>query len=169
MTIQARMSPDDKRLYNPSRDVAHNFQAVMTMVAERLEDAKWPELDGVLKREGVTLDDLGEACGAYCLYVSNGATNPKMSMFESLDKSGFLKCKPAAQVAVMAMLGSCYAGIQHAGMREATIQGEGPLQSVADLAKHAEEFRRYTGMSRLRRFFERLKLKINAMLAIIKK
>ncbi len=169
MTIQARMSPDDKRLYNPSRDVAHNFQAVMTLVSERLEDATWPELDQVLRREGITLDDLGEACGAYCSYVGIGATDPKLSMFESLAKSGFLKCKPAAQVAIMAMLGTCYAGIQHVGMREASIQGEGPLKSVGELLKYAEEFRKYTGMSRWRRWLERVKLKFNKMLTILRK
>jgi len=169
MTIQARMSPEDKRLYNPSRDVAHNFQQVMTLVAERLEDAKWPELDELLKRENVSIDDLGEACGAYCTYIANGVNDPKLSMFESLDKSGFFKCKPAAQVAVLAMIGSCYAGIQHVGIREATVNKDGPLQTVASLMQHAEEFRKYTGMSRWRRWFERMKLKLKTMLAILRK
>lgn len=91
MTIQARMSPEDKRLYNPSRDVAHNFQQVMTLVAARLEDAKWPELNEILKRENVSIDDLGDACGAYCTYIANGVNDPKLSMFESLDKSGFFQ------------------------------------------------------------------------------
>lgn len=169
MTIQARMSPEDKRLYNPSRDVAHNFQQVLTLVAERLEDAKWPELDEVLKREGVTVDDLGEACGAYCTYVGSAATEPQLSMFEGLTRSGFLRCKPAAQVAVLAMLGVCYAGIQHAGIREATIQKEGPLNSVADLLVYADKFRKHIGMSRWRRWLEKIKLKFISMLAILKK
>jgi hypothetical protein len=167
MTIQARMTAEDKRLYNPSRDVAHNFQQVMHMVAARLEDNKWPELDQLLKRENVSIDDLGEACCAYCTYIASAATDPKMSMFESLNKAGFFKCKPAAQVAVLAMIGSCYAGIQYAGVREATISGEGPLQTVADLMKYAEEFRKYAGMSSLRRWYERLKLKLKTMLAIL--
>ena len=44
MTMQARMTANDQRLYNPSRDVAHNFQQVMEMVAGRLEDYSWTEL-----------------------------------------------------------------------------------------------------------------------------
>jgi hypothetical protein len=53
MTLQARMSSEDRRLYNPSRDVAHNFQQVMELVAARLEDQSWPELEEILRREKV--------------------------------------------------------------------------------------------------------------------
>jgi hypothetical protein len=164
MTMQARMSSDDKRLYNPSRDVAHNFKEVMDLVAGRLEDQAWPELDSLLKREGVTMDDLGEACGAYCNYLASAANDPELSMHRSLEKHGFFACKPAAQIAVLALIGSCYAGIQFSGIREATINGEGPLQSVGDLIKHAEHFRRYAGMSRLRRKWENIKFKLGQML-----
>jgi len=115
MTLQARMTPNDQRLYNPSRDVAHNFQQVMELVAGRLEDQKWPELTEVLKREGVSMDDLGAACGCYCTYLASAAIEEKAdknTMQTSMMDSGFFKCKPAAQVAVLAMIGTCYAGIQ---------------------------------------------------------
>ncbi len=162
MTLQARMSADDRRLYNPSRDVAHNFQEVMNLVAGRLEDHVWPELDAVLQREGITLDDLGEACGAYCTYLASAVHDPNLPMSESLRASGFLKCKPAAQVAVMAMIGTCYAGIQHAGIREASVGGEGPLYTVGDLLVHAERFRAQVGQSRWRRQWERFKARCRA-------
>jgi hypothetical protein len=164
MTMQARMSADDRRLYNPSRDVAHNFKDVMELVAGRLEDKAWPELDALLARESITLDDLGEACGAYCRYLASAVDEPTLPMHQSLDKSGFFNCKPAAQIAVMAMIGSCYAGIQFAGIREATIGGEGPLQTVGELLKHAEHFQKYAGMSRLQRRWERFKQRCQKML-----
>ena len=103
MTMQARMTANDQRLYNPSRDVAHNFQQVMEMVAGRLEDYSWTELSEVLKREQTTMDDLGEACGAYCDYLATSAKMPHWSMYDSLEHCGFFKTKPAAQVAVLAM------------------------------------------------------------------
>jgi len=162
MTLQARMTADDRRLYNPARDVAHNFQEVMNLVAGRLEDYAWPELNEVLAREGITIDDLGEACGAYCRYLASAAQEPNVSMAEGLARSGFTQCEPAAQVAVMAMLGTCYSGIQHAGIREASVGGEGPMYTVADLIVHAERFQAHIGQSRWRRRWERLKGKIKA-------
>lgn len=164
MTMQARMSADDRRLYNPSRDVAHNFKDVMNLVAARLEDGAWPDLDALLKREGVTMDDLGAACGTYCQYLASAVEAPNLSMARSLEKSGFLSCKPAAQVAIMAMIGSCYAGIQFAGVREATVNGEGPLQTVGELVVHAEHFQKYLGMSKLRRKWEKFKSKFQQAL-----
>jgi len=161
MTMQARMSADDRRLYNPSRDVAHNFKDVMNLVAARLEDEVWPELTSMLKRESVTMDDLGEACGAYCRYLASAVEDPNLSMQQSLDKAGFLNCKPAAQIAVMALIGSCYAGIQFGGVREATINGEGPLQAVSDLLKHAQHFQEHLGLSGWQRRLKKWKDKFS--------
>jgi hypothetical protein len=64
----------------------------MELVAGRLEDNAWPELDEILKREGVTLDDLGEACGAYCKYLTVAVTAPEMSMHAGMELSGFFDC-----------------------------------------------------------------------------
>jgi hypothetical protein len=169
MTMQARMTANDQRLYNPSRDVAHNFQQVMEMVAGRLEDYSWTELAEVLKREGITMDDLGEACGAYCDYLATSAKMPHWSMYDSLEHCGFFKTKPAAQVAVLAMIGTCYAGIQYAGIREATVGGEGPLATIEELMVHAQRFREYTGMSRRRRRWERFKLKFQTAISAFKR
>jgi hypothetical protein len=170
MTLNARMAEGDRRLYNPSRDVAHNFQEVMNLVAGRLEDHKWPELNNILKREGVTMDQLGAACGAYCTYLASAADADKQdwSMTKSVLESGFFECEDAAQVAVLAMIGTCYAGIQFGGIRECTVAGEGPLETIGDLMKHAEEFRRYQGMGRLRRRWVKFKMKLKAAWAAMR-
>jgi hypothetical protein len=151
--MQARMSSSDPRLYNPSRDVAHNFQQVMLLVSAQLEDKVWPDLNQLLEREGVSLDDLGQACGAYCNYLVNSKDDHSLEMEEAVKKSGFLDCKPAAQIAVMALIGTCYAGIHHVGIREASIMGDGPLKTVADLLQGSKKFRK---MLKPRKF--RLKL-----------
>lgn len=168
MSLQARMTANDQRLYNPSRDVAHNFQQVMRLVADRMEDHSWAELDEVLAREGITMDDLGEACGAYICYLTNAAHAPDLPMEKSLEQCGFFNAKPAAQVAVLALIGTCYAGIHHVGIREATVGGEGPLQTVDELLVYAQRFRDYAGMSRTRRRWERLKRRIRTMVQAMK-
>jgi hypothetical protein len=90
MTLQARMSASDNRLYNPGRDVAHNFKQVMEEVAKRLEDKNsWKELSEVLKRENVTDKDLGDACAAYCRYLVDSANLPQLST--QWTTPGFLK------------------------------------------------------------------------------
>jgi hypothetical protein len=170
MGLQARMSEGDKRLYNPSRDVAHNFKDVMALVAGRLEDEKWPELTDLLSREGVDMDQLGEACAAYCRYVASAAEteNADKPMHVCMLESGFFECHPAAQVAVLAMIGTCYAGIQHAGVREATLDGEGPLLTVKDLLKHAERLQRFMGLPGWIRPLAKLKYKIQKALSAFK-
>ncbi len=169
MTLQARMNADDRRLYNPSRDVAHNFQQVMTLVAERLEDQSWPELAAILQREKVNMDDLGEACACYCNYIASAATSPTLAMVASLEQSGFFNCKPGAQVAVLAMIGTCYAGIQYAGVREATISSEGPLQTVGELVKSAEKLRSYIGVPKWKRWLCKWKIRLKDIFAVLSK
>lgn len=169
MSLQARMTANDPRLYNPSRDVAHNFAEIVGLVASRLEDCAWPELNGVLRRERITMDDLGEACGAFCEYLASAAKEPQLSLEDGLRKYRFLKCKPAAQVAVMAMLGACYTGVAHAGIREATVGSEGPMYTVADLLVYAAKFQAQLGQSRWRRRWERFKEKCRAGLAALRK
>lgn len=169
MTMQARMSANDQRLYNPSRDVAHNFEEVMRLVASRLEDHVWPELDGLLARENINLDDLGEACGAYCSYLASAVNEPNLAMEAALHKSNFLACKPAAQVAIMAMIGVCYAGIQFAGIRDASVAGDGPLYTVETLMVHAERFRAQAGRSRWQRRWDRFKARVRDGWAALRK
>lgn len=159
MTMQARMSSSDNRLYNPSRDVAHNFLEVLHLVAARLEDGTWPELDKLLWRENVSIDDLGESCACFCKYIASSKEHPNRSMHDSLMECKFFETKPAAQVAVLASIGVCYAGIMHAGIREATVASEGPLMTVSEFMKYAEEFRKYARMSKWRRKLEHLKTK----------
>jgi hypothetical protein len=167
------MSSSDSRLYSVNRDVAHNFKQVMDLVAGRLEDQQWVELTEVLTRENVSMDDLGEACGCYCTYLASAATNPELSMQASIEASGFFACKPAAQVAVMATIGTAYAGIQFAGIRDASISAngkvEGPMASVEQLLVHADRFRRYAGLSRWQRRFLRLRSRVAEAFAAFRK
>ena len=133
MTLQARMSEGDPRLYNPNRDVAHNFADVVREVAARLEDGKWPAVAAMLARDGVSEEQLGQACAAFCTFVASSAEIPKERMGDALTRSGWFAVPEPAQIAYMAYLGTVMSGYFFAGVREATLQGVGPAQTCQDL------------------------------------
>ena len=137
MSLQARLSAADPRLYSPDRDVAHNFRYVIELVAKRMESGAWPELHEVLGPQ-MTADEQGEACKALILFVHHAAEHPKDRMQQALDRSGFLACNPAAQVALMAYLGTAVAGLYYHGAKMATIsqhgRREGPCEDKDEMA-----------------------------------
>jgi hypothetical protein len=137
MSLQARLL-NYTPLYNPNRDVAHNFNFVARTVAASLEDGTWPELAELLKSHNITMEQLGEACAAYCRYLSMAVTEPLLPVHRALEHSGFLACPPMAQVALMATIGQVFTGIQHVGVREATISGDGPVMNMGELVAEGQ-------------------------------
>ncbi len=133
MSLQARMSESDQRLYNPNRDVAHCFGDMVREVAARLEDERWPIVKDVLEKYNVTQDQLGQACEAFCNFVSSSMDTPKERMNEALARCGWFNVPDSAQLAYMAYLGTVVSGYFYAGIREATLDGVGPAQSLKDL------------------------------------
>ena len=136
--LQARFNEHDPRLYNVNRDLAHNYKRILEVVAGRLEDGTWKELDEHLKANDVTMDDLGEACGAFCSYVASAATDKKSDMFEGLTNAGWFECKPLAQAAYLAVVGTVVAGMAHRGIREATLDEDGPALKMGELTEAGE-------------------------------
>lgn len=163
--MQARLSESDRRLYNPSRDIAHNFLQAAEAVAGRLEDHVWPELDALLEREGVTMDDLGEACDCYLKYLIQSKAEPTRSMKQSLQDSGWFACKDLAQIALLAHYGAYYAGVAFAGLREATLASEGPLMTVEDLTKSTEQLYQFLGTPHWKRWLMRQQSKLKRIFA----
>lgn len=133
MGLQARMSEADPRLYNPNRDVAHNFADVMREVASRLEDGNWAFLAALLEEKGVSQDDLGRACQAACRWVASATENPKEKMGDCLVRCGFWDVPELANVALMAVVGTVLFGYYWVGVREATLGGQGPTLTCQDL------------------------------------
>lgn len=150
MSLQARMSAGDPRLYNVSRDVAHNFGPVMMEVASRLEAGSLQSLDALLKEKGVSEEELGKAIQGLCLFVEK-QMDYKESMAAGLSRSGFLDRQPLAQVAVMAHLGSVLLGIHWAGVREATLKGEGPAAGYKGLRWYGYRSAKLMALPRWRR------------------
>ena len=130
MSLQARMSQDDPRLYNPNRDVAHNFDQVIMEVAKRCESGTWDALTALAKEKGLSDEDLGKACQALCRFAAKEPEKGK-SMPQCLAECGFLELPATARIIVAAYMGTVFPGI-----REATIQGQGPAQTYKKLRWH---------------------------------
>lgn len=126
MTLNARMSPHDPRLYNVSRDVAHNFGQVIQEVARRCEDGTWDTLQELLREKKVSDEEVGRCCQSLCRFIATQADDPKESMAGGMARCGFLDADPYARVVVAAYLGTVVLGYHWAGVREATINGKGP-------------------------------------------
>ena len=165
-SLQARLTENDPRLYNVNRDLAHNFGTIAKIVAARLEDKAWPELAQIMEHHDVTMDELGEACQAYCLFlgsqmeVPEGEKIPSADMEALLTDAGWFKVRPAAQVAFMATLGTVVTGIHFAGIREATLAGEGPAMTLQDIAARGREVADFLALPRWRRWVLRWRTRL---------
>ena len=139
MSIQARASEWDHRLYNINRDVAHNFGDVMREVADRLEDGRWPVLAEIMEHYKISQEDLGRACEAFCIFVTSAADDRKERMGACLARSGWYDVPEHAQVALMAILGTVMSGYFWSGAREATLGGVGPCLTYTDLRERGKQ------------------------------
>ncbi len=154
--LQARMSENDPRLYNVYRDVAHCFGDVAREVAGRLEDGRWPVVKEICDKYGVTEDQLGLACEAFCKFVASSVEIPKERMNDALTRSGWYAVPDVAQVAYMAYLGTVVSGYFFAGVREATLGGVGPAQNYQDLREVGSRASKLMTAPRWRRKLDRL-------------
>lgn len=156
-SLQARMNANDPRLYNVNRDVAHNFGFVITEVAKCLEEGRWAALTRIAEEAKVTDEVLGKACEALIKFVFVQAENPKESMAACLARCGWLDLPEQSRVVVMAYLGLITLGIHHRGVREATLNGEGPADTYKKLRWHGRKLALLMKMSRTRRWLYRLR------------
>ena len=150
-SLQARLSESDPRLYNVNRDVAHNFKEVMGHVFSRLQNRLWPELESLLEARAVSDEEVGEAFDALCEFVGDAQNNMQTDYREGLTKTGWFDCKPEAQIAVMAVLGTVILGYHWTGIRETTLGGEGPALRLADLIKQGDAIARFLAKPRWQR------------------
>lgn len=154
------MSANDPRLYNVNRDVAHNFDFVVQELAKCVEDGKWPALTRLAKASGVSDRDLGKACESLILFIGVQADNPKESMASCLSRCGFMDVPETARIVAMAYLGNITLGIHHAGVREATLNGQGPALTYQKLRGYGRECVTLMTMPKWRRRLLKLKQRI---------
>ncbi len=139
MSLNARMTQGDPRLYNVNRDVAHNFEYVIQEVSSCVEKGKWGALTNLAKDNKVTDEQLGQCCAALCRFIAVQADNPKESMAACLARCGFLDLPEIARVVIAAYLGNIMLGMHFAGVRETTISGVGPTLTYKKLRWHGQK------------------------------
>jgi len=138
--------------YAPSRDIAYLWPSLLATVADRLEDAPMEGLHKILKERGVTLDDLGEAAGAYCRFINFCHRELDWNMQQCLDESGWEKVKPEAQIAYLFYAGALLTGTFFQGIRDALpANDERRLPVMDDLNQAARQFEAYVSMPRWKR------------------
>lgn len=150
MSINARMNQNDPRLYNPSRDVAHNFDQVIMEVATRIEKGTWDILKELAKEKNITDEELGKACQALCRFVAYDPDKGE-SMAVCLAKCGFLDLSSVARVIVTSYLGTVMLGMHWGGVRETTINGVGPVLTYKQLRWHGMRCAKLMTMPRWKR------------------
>jgi hypothetical protein len=85
-------------------------------------------------------------------------------MPECLERAGWFAVKPLAQVAAMSILGTVILGYHAAGVREATINGEGPAMNLQTLAERGAGVARYLAMPKWKRWLARRKIQLKQKL-----
>ena len=119
-------------MYAPARDVAYLFTGVIKTVNMLLEDKEDPVLTPLLTANKITLDDLGEAAGAYCRYMNMAHQDPNLTCEAALTQAGWFMVKPLARLAYMYYVGTCMTATFFRGIREVSnADATHPLNTVA--------------------------------------
>jgi hypothetical protein len=155
VSLQVRLSQSDTRLYDPNRDIAHNFKFVVTKVAGFLEDRHWPELHKILDMHNVTMEQLGEACRAYMIFVATTAEHPGETIQQGLERSGWLHVPESAKIAHQAYIGLVMTGMWYYAARAASLGGDTSIDAKT-LVDEGERVARRMKQSWCRRKLSRL-------------
>jgi len=167
-SLQAKIKPEYERWYSSNRDLAHNYPTILELTIDRLCDRQWPELADFLSVHGVTDDDLGRVCQAYCEYVLSIRDRPQATLEELLQASGFLRQPLVAQMAFLAMMSTVVTGIHFRGVKEATIDGHGPMIALSELADYARRASEFIGTSPWRRKLKLLRQRLSRAIGVFK-
>lgn len=163
MNSSWQMRMEDGRLYNPSRDYAYNFRFVIQEAAKRLEDERWKEVHQYLEEMGFDQEDLGKACEAYILAMGGACDDPKETLADVFDRTGFADLPEPVKIAFCATLGAILTGCYFSGVREATINDNGfvkPLSSYSEILDAGREAHRVLAMPAWKRRLRRLVKKL---------
>ena len=150
---------DDLRKFSPARDVRFAFRVAVTAVCRHFNEAdtySWEDLKKLADNYDVTHDDLCDTMDCLCQFINNILADPEESMHQVLERSGFLKQPPAAQIVLMAMFGRIYLGQFFDGLRSNTPLGEEPQDITELLTMVSDSLNTARRPNMLSRFFRRL-------------
>ena len=140
---------------SPARDLAHNVAPIFEMVGDRLEDGQWDALVARCEQEGVSADDLGEACRVYIETLAN-PHGPGETLEGRLRQFGWFDLPEMAQISIMATIGTVILGMQYAGILHASIDeaNGGPVQKIEPLIEAGRDSAKLIAAAGLRKASE---------------
>lgn len=151
MPIQYRPNSSGM-LYAPARDLTYFFPDLCKRVAKSLHEQQFPDLHRWLDSQGVTSDDLGEACRAFCEYLVTSHEVPAECPNDVLERAGWFKVKPEAQIAYMYYVGTTMAGYFFKGIRDVQELGRDAPASLKQLRTYGKYARMVMSMPPWRRW-----------------
>lgn len=129
---------DDEIRLNPSRDIAVFWPEIVEVIAEGLAREVWePWFDWFCKLMGVDEDELMRAHACYFEAVQLARVPEIRTPLMAMQQAGFLDCKPAAQLVVLAKGGQLGFGAYYAGVRQAKNMKQ-DIPAVNGLAAYAK-------------------------------
>jgi hypothetical protein len=131
--------------YSPARDITHLLPAMIKAIGERMEDGAFKPMDQWLDAEGFTLDDRGQAVGAFCEFMVAGVKGSDKPMFQTLDDAGWNKVPWQLQLAVMYYVGAMMSASFYNGAKEVNEPDHPHVRFfVKDMIECGLAFERYT-------------------------
>lgn len=142
----------DGTRFSPSRDLRYAYQSAIKAVGIHFDSRMWEDLMAYAMGEGLSYDDLVDTMDALLRFLNSSVDNAQESMHEVLQRSGWLDQPPAAQIALMAMLGRVVLGQYFDALRSTTETGERPegldavileMTSALDTSKSPGSIKRF--------------------------
>lgn len=141
MPMKLRPKGSNDPFYNPNRDLAYCYPQMVEEIAKRFNDHRWGYLESMAEQYGASFDSLCDAMDAYIAFLNAAHREPEKAMQQVMADSGWLSQPKAAQVAIMAMLGTVCTGQLFYAIREESTPEAGP-QDVADLQQYMGQAKR---------------------------
>lgn len=149
MPLSYNMAPGGLH-YAPARDYAYNYPQMIQSIIRAFNKDYWPDMLKTLAeaRTDCTAEDFEplweDVCKAkdcFCEFINIICQDPEENVEQVLERSGFTKLCPAAQIAWMAMMGQVMTGQLFMGIRDITGMGE-QHASVLELLQVGHNARR---------------------------
>ena len=173
MSLSLRPKGSSDPFYNPGRDLAYCYPKAVEEVAKRFNEHRWPELEALAADAGVTFDQLCDAMDAYIAFLNIAHERPEEKIGECMVRSKWLAQPKAAQIAIVAMLGTVVTGQLFYAIRDTSSPDEqnADIQAITKYGGEAKRWmyahplrtKLWTWRIKARRGLSRLRKKLSNM------
>lgn len=118
--------------YMPSRDVAYIYKSMCGQAFAYLEETHWKSWFGdYMRHTGMSEEDLGQGCACLAAAINLFTGHPEIEgPDQALEEAGFFELPMPTQLAIYGTLGMVLTGTFFMAIRDETMAGEAPPDSV---------------------------------------